>query len=99
MNDLRKEVEGILNEFRINEWTLINEINDTNEWMEERVITTANAICTLIEQEKLKAILKYIVRLTVIASDGTSVEEYGKMLSILNKEKRLVQSQLKKEGE
>ncbi len=46
---------------------------------------------------RIEGAIREIVRLTILMSDGTSVEEYQKALSILHKEKIMLREELKKE--
>ena len=46
---------------------------------------------------RIEGAIREIVRLTILMSDGTSAEEYQKALTILHKEKTMLQGELKKE--
>lgn len=46
---------------------------------------------------RIEGAIREIVRLTILMSDGTSAEEYQKVLLILHKEKIMLQEKFKKE--
>lgn len=46
---------------------------------------------------RIEGAIREVTRLTILMSDGTSPEEYQKILTILHKEKRMLREEFKKE--